>query len=153
MAVFFIQFQLTKTISCSLPNLNTDGTITRTHLKRQIKCCALLHCTQCKHYLHNGSLLPAQSNITNNVTALRVGGLPHHCNNEQIYHSSHNTLGRSICCLAGVEAHTVNMLLVMCERHSVMESSATRFQDYNGKKKGKKNPVFCHRIDITLCHK
>lgn len=144
--MFFIQFQLTKAISCSLLNLNTDGTITR-----QIKCCALLHCTQCKHYLHNGSLLPAQSNITNNVTALRMRGLPHHCNNEQIYHPSHNTLGRRICCLAGVEAHTVNKLLVMCERHSVMESSATRFQDYNENKKGKKNPQCSATELILLC--
>lgn len=65
-----------KRISCSLPSLNTDGTITRTHTKGPINCCSLLHCTQCKCYLHNGSLLPAQSNIA----ALRVcvcgGGAP-----------------------------------------------------------------------------
>lgn len=94
-----------KTICCSLTSLNTDGTITQTRTKRPKKCCSLLHCTQCKCYLHNCSLLPAQSNITNSVTALRVRGLPHHCNNEQIYHPSHTRqedllpgrCGRSYC--------------------------------------------------------
>lgn len=78
-----------KTICCSLTSLNTDGTITQRHTKRPKKCCSLLYCTQCKCYLHNCSLLPAQNNITTSVTALRVRGLPHHCNNEQIYHPSH----------------------------------------------------------------
>lgn len=78
-----------KTICCSLTSLNTDGTITQTHTAGPEKRCSLPHCTQHKRYLHNCSLLPAQSNITNSVTALSVMGLPHHCNNEQIYHPSH----------------------------------------------------------------
>lgn len=123
-AVFFMQFHLSKE-SCSLPSLNTDGTITRTHTKGPINRCSLLHCTQCKCYLHNGSLLPAQSNIAASRVCVCVGGLPRHSNNKQIYHPSHHTLGGRICCLAGVETHAVNRLLVMCEQGSAMECRAT----------------------------